>query len=277
MHNPRQSRGLTAVAIPGINALNYNVTQLLTIAVIMGLGSVIQAAVGFASGLLGIPLLVLSGFSLPEATTINIVSTSVQNLTGAIHLRQELAWRDLLMPMLVRWSAIPLGVFALGYVDGYDQTLVKQIIGGLLLAVVLILWISRTEPRERLALPWQLLAFSTSGFLMGLAAMGGGPIVLYVNSVHWSAAKSRAFLFFMSVSGVPIAVAMLAARFGTALASPTLAALLILPVVMIGMNLGFRLGARIDKPLFRQVTFVLLVLIGVGAVLSPYVARLSES
>jgi uncharacterized membrane protein YfcA len=257
--------------------LNYNTTQLLTIALIMGLGSVIQSAVGFASGLLGIPLMVLSGFSLPEATTINIIATSVQNLTGAIHLRQELAWREILMPMLVRWSGIPLGVYALAHIDGHNQTLVKQMIGGLLPAVVAILWVSRAEPRERLALPWQLLAFSTSGFLMGLAAMGGGPIALYVNSVHWSAAKSRAFLFFMSASGVPIAVAMLAARFGTALATPALAALLIMPIVMLGMNLGFRIGKRIDKPLFRKVTFVVLALIGISAILSPYVAQLSES
>lgn len=250
--------------------MNYSATQLLTIAVIMGLGSVIQSAVGFASGLLGIPLMVLSGFSLPEATTINIVATSVQNTAGAFHLREELVWREMLMPTIVRWAGIPIGVLALGYVDGHDQSLVKQLIGGLLLAVVLVLWISRAEPRERLALPWQLLAFSTSGFLMGFAAMGGGPIVLYVNSVHWSAAKSRAFLFFMSASGVPIAIAMLAARFGTTLKSPTIAAIIILPLIMLGMNLGFRLGKRIDKPLFRKVTFALLVLIGVSALLSPW-------
>lgn len=252
--------------------MGYTAAQLLTIAVIMGLGSVIQSAVGFASGLLGIPLLVFCGFSLPEATTINIVATSVQNATGAFQLRAELTWHDMLMPMLVRWSAIPLGVMALGYVDGYDQTVVKQTIGGLLLGVVLLLWLSRTESRERLALPWQLLAFSSSGFLMGLAAMGGGPIVLYVNSVHWSAAKSRAFLFFLSASGVPIAVAMLAMRFGTSLLPPTFAALLVLPVVMLGMNLGFRLGRRIDKRLFRQITFVLLVLIGASALLSPWLS-----
>lgn len=236
----------------------------------MGLGSIIQSAVGFASGLLGIPLMVLSGFSLPEATTINIVATSVQNTLGAFQLREELAWRDLWMPMTVRWSAIPLGVIALGYLDGYDQALVKQVIGGLLLGVVLILWVSRSEPRERLALPWQLLAFSASGFLMGFAAMGGGPIVLYVNSVHWSAARSRAFLFFLSASSVPIVVAMLAARFGASLASPTIAALIVLPLVMFGMNFGFRLGKRIDKPLFRQITFVLLILIGTGALASPW-------
>ena len=239
----------------------------------MGLGSIIQSAVGFASGLLGIPLMVLSGFSLPEATTINIVATSVQNTLGAFRLREELAWPDLWMPMTVRWSAIPLGVIALGYVDGYDQALVKQVIGGLLLAIVLILWVSRSEPRERLALPWQLLAFSASGFLMGFAAMGGGPIVLYVNSVHWSAAKSRAFLFFLSSSSVPIVVAMLAARFGASLVSPTVAALIVLPLVMFGMNLGFRLGKRIDKPLFRQITFVLLILIGVSALTSPWLQQ----
>lgn len=236
----------------------------------MGLGSVIQSAVGFASGLLGVPLLVLSGLSLPEAATINIISTSIQNLSGAIQLRNELSWREMAMPVAVRSLGIPIGVVALGFVAGFDQTLVKQVIGALLLGVVLLMRVSRVQPRERLALPWQLLAFSTSGFLMGFASMGGGPIVLYVNSVHWSAAKSRAFLFLMAASGVPIAVVMLIARFGRELMSPAIAALIVLPVVMLGMNLGFRIGRRIDKPLFRQITFALLVLIGVSAIVSPW-------
>lgn len=239
----------------------------------MGLGSIIQSAVGFASGLLGIPLLVLSGFSLAEAATINIVSTSIQNISGAIQLRYEIVPSEMWLPVLIRSLAIPVGVLALGYVNAYDQAVVKQLIGGLLLAVVLLLWCSRAEPRERLALPWQMLAFSSSGFLMGFASIGGGPIVLYVNSVHWSAAKSRAFLFFLAATGVPIAVGMLFARFGTTIVPPATAALITLPIVLLGMNLGFRLGQRIDKPLFRRITFVLLVLIGVSAIVSPWFER----
>jgi len=89
----------------------YTLTEIALIASVMTLGSVVQGAVGFASGLIGVPLLVLSGFSLPEAATINLVSTSVQNVTGAWKLRPHLELRELVFPVVVRWLAIPCGTY----------------------------------------------------------------------------------------------------------------------------------------------------------------------
>ena len=91
--------------------MTYTPTEIALIAIIMSLGSVVQGAVGFASGLLGVPLLVLTGFSLPEAATINLVSTSVQNITGAWKLWPHLDPSELAFPVLVRWLAIPCGTY----------------------------------------------------------------------------------------------------------------------------------------------------------------------
>jgi uncharacterized membrane protein YfcA len=67
----------------------YTAEEILLVAVVMTIGSVLQGAIGFASGLMGVPMLVLCGFSLIEATVINFISTTVQNFTGAIQLRQQ--------------------------------------------------------------------------------------------------------------------------------------------------------------------------------------------
>ena len=161
----------------------------------------VQGAVGFASGLIGVPLLVLAGFSLAEAATINLVATSVQNVTGAWKLWPHLDTRELAFPVLVRWLAIPCGTYVAYLADQrLDPTQAKQLIGLFLLAVVSLLWGCKISPRDRLNLGWQTLAFSTSGFLMGFAAIGGAPMVVYVNSLTWTASKSRAFLFFCSAA-----------------------------------------------------------------------------
>src|SRR5690606_1562324 len=98
----------------------YPLDDLLLVGIVMIIGSVIQGAVGFASGLLGVPLLVLCGFSIPEAATINLVSTSVQNFTGAWKLCAHLEYTELIYPTLVRICfAIPLGTYTAGIVDQY--------------------------------------------------------------------------------------------------------------------------------------------------------------
>ena len=193
----------------------YSGEQLILIGLIMTFGSVVQGAVGFASGLIGVPLLVLSGFSIPEAATINLCSTSLQNISGAWKLWSHLEPRELAIPVLIRWLGIPCGTY-LAYVA--DQQLTsdqaKQLVGLFLLTVILVLVLFRVQPRERLGLGWQALAFSTSGFLMGFASLGGAPMVVYVNSLNWSASKSRAFLFFCSASSLPIVFAAFGWKYG---------------------------------------------------------------
>jgi len=78
--------------------MSYSTHDLVVIALIMTLGSFLQGALGFASGLVGVPLLVLSGFSLLEATVINFISTIVQNTAGAVQLRAHIDWSEVALP-----------------------------------------------------------------------------------------------------------------------------------------------------------------------------------
>ena len=244
------------------------------IALIMTFGSVIQGAVGFASGLFGVPLLVLSGFALPEAATINLVSTSLQNITGAWRLWPHLNPRELVFPTIVRWLAIPFGTYSAFLADQHlDPAQAKQLVGIFLLATVFLLFGFRVSPREQLHLGWQSLAYSTSGFLMGFAAIGGGPMVIYVNSLNWSASKSRAFLFFCSAACLPVVATSYWLEYGKRILPVALATLLVMPSIFAGLSVGLWLGHRLSKPLFRRITYGLLFVIAISSIVAPMVAR----
>ena len=177
-------------------------------ALIMTAGSVLQGTAGFASGLLSVPLLVNSGFSIPEAATMNLTSTAVQNVIGAWRLWDDLEPGELLRPVLLRWLGIPLGAYTLTMAHQLQPAQARQLIGGVLLLIVLTLWTLRPRPRERLALGWEVLAMTSSGFMLGFASIGGAPLVLYVNALTWSSHRSRAFLFFCAASGVIFSTAV---------------------------------------------------------------------
>jgi uncharacterized protein len=255
--------------------MNFTPNEFATVAVIMTIGSVLQGAVGFASGLMGVPLLVLCGFSLIEATVINFISTAVQNFTGAVQLWSHIEPQEVAWPALLRCVGLPLGTLALAATPGLDQDLVKQIIGAVLLGSVVLLVSLRVTPRDRLGAGWVGLTFISSGFLMGFASIGGAPMVMYVNSLTWSAAKSRAFLFFCSAAIMPLMAAALIWQFGGLLLRPALMAVSVLPPCLLGLWLGLALGARLDKVRFRRLTYALLLVVALAAILSPVVFNAS--
>ncbi len=251
--------------------MDYSATQLTEIALIMGFGAVVQGAVGFGSGLLGVPLLVMAGFTLPESAAINFISTSIQNTAGAWKLSDHLDRKDVLLPTVIRIVMLPVGVAALAFTGGLQPATVRQIVGVVLLLSVGMIRGVRFTPRDQLGIGWQLAAFSSSGFLMGFAAIGGAPMVMYVNALTWSAQKSRGFLFFCSAVCILPLAALFAYRFGRALLPATLAALLVLPIVAACLALGLRLGHRLDKHRFRSITYGLITAIAVASIVGPWV------
>ncbi len=249
----------------------YSPAEIALIGLVMTFGGVIQGAVGFASGMLGVPLLILSGFSLPEAATINLVSGGVQNIIGTWKLRSHLEPRELVFPVCLRWLAIPVGTYVAWLTDQLlSSAQSKQLIGTVLLVTVLLLWICRVAPRERLNAFWQTLAFSTSGFMLGFATMGGSPMAIYVNSLTWSVAKSRAFLFTCSAAGLPIAVIVFLRQYGSRIIPAAITALIVMPGILAGLWVGLHLGHRLPKSLFRKITFALIVSIAAIAIMAPF-------
>jgi uncharacterized membrane protein YfcA len=251
----------------------YAPYDLAIIGLIMTLGSLLQGALGFASGLVGVPLLILCGFPILDATVINFISTAPQNIFGAMQLSEHLEWREVVWPTTFRALGLPMGFYALEQTRHLDQGFAKQIIGAFLLASVLLLVFLRVRPRDQAPLSWTVSAFLSSGFLMGFGAIGGAPMVVYVNNLTWSAAKSRGVLFFCSAALVPFMAAYLLWKYHADAASPATAAVMIMPTVLIALFIGLRLGHRLDKARFRRITYALLVIISIFAIASPLFTR----
>jgi uncharacterized membrane protein YfcA len=247
----------------------YPAHDLAVIALIMTFGSFLQGALGFASGLVGVPLLVLSGFSMLEATVINFISTAPQNIFGAVQLSEHVPVRDVVWPTAFRALAMPVGFVALEHARALDQGVVKQIIGAFVLSSVLVLVFLRVRPRDAPPFGWTAGAFLASGFLMGFGAIGGAPMVVYVNNLTWSAARSRGFMFLTSALLVPFMAAYLIWKYHGMASEPATAALLIMPPVLAALWVGLRIGHTFDKTLFRRLTYGLLVAVSLFAILSP--------
>src|SRR5882724_8979973 len=91
----------------------FSLEQYVVVSLVLFFSSIVLGAVGFAAGLFGIPLLVMSGVSFPDAVAISVVAAAPQNLIPTWQLRREIDFRRALRPMLIRYAFMPLGVFTL--------------------------------------------------------------------------------------------------------------------------------------------------------------------
>jgi uncharacterized membrane protein YfcA len=256
--------------------MELTVFQYVAAAAIMFASSVLQGMVGFASGLFGIPLLLMTGFSLPQSVTIILLAAVVQTVAGSYQLRREIDFRRVLRPALIRLAALPLGVSALWVFSSLDRQSIKPVIGVLLLVILIVQWIWPMRPAAEPKPAWEWIAFSLSGFLLGFCGMGGPPMALWVMAHDWSAARSRAFLFFVLMTGMIPQSLLLLYLFGDEVVQAAFLGLLGIPLVMAGTTLGLVLGARLPKARWRRVTYVVLTVIALSAIVSPFWQSRSE-
>jgi len=249
--------------------MDVSLLQLLEVTAILFASSVLQGAVGFASGLFGIPLMMLTGLTLPEAVTVALIASGVQNLTGSWQLRREIDWSTTWRPVLIRTAAIPLGVWVLWLAGMLSEQRVKQIIGVVILAILIVQWLWRVRPRDSLHVGWEWFAFSLSGFMLGFCGMGGPPMVLWVMAHRWSSRKWRAFLFIVFLSGMIPQLLLLYAVFGDQIHSALLLGLVGVPITFAGTYFGLAIGHRLPLGALRAATYAILVLIAVMAIAAP--------
>jgi hypothetical protein len=233
------------------------------------LGSILQGAVGFAYGLFAIPVLVWLGVPLNETVALMSVSTLVQVLIGAYQLRADIRWKEVWPATLIRVMTIPIGVGLLVVLSALESHQIKQFLGILLLAVLVVQTLWRVEPRDQVHPGWKWLAFSSSGILHGMVAMGGPPVVLWVMAHHWTNRQSRAFLFALFCLAVPIQLGLLYVSFGQEMIPPMLTGLAFAPLVAAGSAVGVRLGNLMTKTMLRQVAFSLLFFIAFASIVTP--------
>jgi len=117
-----------------------------------------------------------------------------------------------------------------------------------------------------------VVAFSLSGVLQGVAAVGGPPLVLWVMAHRWSNRQTRAFLFSTFLLTMPYQLLYLYVHFGPGLLPTMVTGLLFSPLVALGSLTGIRLGNTLPKPLLRKLAYAALLLMAALSILAPFVA-----
>jgi len=247
-----------------------SVSILILIGVILFLCSLIQGIVGFAFNIFAIPLLIWSGFELPEAISITSIPILFQSLTSTYKLRTHILWKEVWIGAIIRYMGIPIGIFLLTLISTFDKSSIKQIVGVAILVIVITQVAFKIKPREKISFIWTFIAFFTSGLTLGLVSMGGPPAILWVMAHKWSALTTRAFLSALFFLASPLQVVLLYYNFGDKLLNFFIVGLAFSPLVIIATIWGVKIGDFLDREKLKKIVLILLVVTSLVSIFSPY-------
>lgn len=229
-------------------------------------GSVVQGAIGFALGMIAVPLLVDAGYSLSQAVALSTLAIGIQVMAGAWQLRDHIPWSEVKLAALVRYATVPVGIALLLLVEDVNGSDVKPLVGiGVLIGVAVRL-AAPQQLKRNLPLPLSVAAFAVSGVLQGLVAMGGPPLVLWMTTRDFRARQARAFTMTLFLLNAPVQVLLLLFFSRTMSVDVVATALLLSPLIYLGTTIGVRAGNRINKLLLNRLALAVLVVIAFNAI-----------
>lgn len=247
------------------------VAEIVPVALILLLSSMVQGMVGFASGMIAVPSLLIVGRPLHEAVTISAVAAFAQNLLGVYSLRREIAFREAVRPILTRFAALPIGVLALKFSGNLDQHHVRQLVGLVVLFGLAMIARSPDASRWRWRRLWDNGAFLSSGFLVGFCGIGGPPLVMWAVAQGWPPARTRGFLFLVFFSSMFLQLLLLGMAYGRSITAPMLIGVAGAPIVLLGTYLGLQIGRRFSRRRLRAVSFVILAVMAIREIVGPLI------
>lgn len=249
------------------------IDQVLFVAGSLMLASAVQTTVGIGYPLIAVPLLLMAGFPPAEAITVSATSNMLGMFFGLYHHRLHVRVRPLLPWVAVCLSMIPVGAALLWLAAGDEANdergVMRQVVGAMVLAALVVQRLLRVKPREHVAPGWGVLATVSSGVSTGLTGIGGPPLVLWVLAHDWPAARVRASLWVFFIPFAPVQMICYTLFFGGGVLYAALLGAAFLPAVLVGTVTGLWLGKRVDSWALRVATTVLLIIIGLTAILSP--------
>ena len=236
---------------------------------ILALAAFIQATVGFAAALFGLPLLLWAGNDLVASQIMIITAMLPQNILAVWKLRQSIDYREVALPAAIRIAALPIGIIGLSYVMTWSDAGIHQLVGLIILLAVALQAMVGIEWKTAQNWYWLLVTFGGSGILQGLSGMSGPPMVLWVHGQRYSADRARAFLFAMYISNFLPQMLLLWWRFGEQVPRAALIAGLSLPAVLVSAMLGLKLGSLLGDRWLRPITYACLIWLALSSLLKP--------
>jgi uncharacterized membrane protein YfcA len=245
--------------------------DVVTVVLIVTVGSAIQTAVGFGFGLVSVPLLLWAGYPLPVAVAIAVGAGALQSGYGAYVVRDAIEWPGALRLAAFQVLGMPFGIAAMHYFAASGQAFAKQVVGGALLLVLTVRLAFRPAPRDHVAPLWGDFAAAISGLFSAALGIGGPPLVLYALAHNWDVARTRGFLWVQFVLGTVPLVVIMAYRFGEPTLVAFAASLLLAPCLWAGARLGFFLTHRWNERTLGRAAVVMLYVLAIASLAGPYV------
>ncbi len=247
-----------------------DISLLITIGAILFICSTIQGAVGFAFNIFAIPLLIWSGLSLPVSITITSIPIFMQSLTSSYKLRNYIKWKEVAVGSIFRYIGLPIGIYLLTLLAGFNENNIKQIVGIVILLIVVLQSFLKIKPMEKVGFFWTFISFFSSGIFLGMVSMGGPPVILWVMAHKWNALSIRAFLSALFFIASPFLLILLYYNFGHELIKYFIVGLSFTPLVVIGTLIGVKLGNYLDHIILKKIIMSLLVITSLVSIFSPY-------
>ena len=215
-----------------------------------------QGLSGFGSALVAMPLLVpLLGLE-HSRPLVAMVSGTLQAVL-LVRYRRAFDFRAVWRLLAASAVAVPIGVFALRYID---ERFTLSLLGVVILAYAIFILSGVTPPKVKHGF-WSYVAGFFGGLLGGAYNTSGPPVVLYGDCCRWPPAAFKSNLqgfFFVNNAFVLVGHAFA----GNVTAEVGWNFLFALPAIAAGIVAAALLDRFISHTLFRKIVLVLLVLLG---------------
>ncbi|MDJ0845143.1 sulfite exporter TauE/SafE family protein [Crocosphaera sp.] len=228
----------------------------LFVPLIILLGVFIQSLSGFGLGVVSMPLITLVIDVRVASPLMNLISL-LTLLIISVYYRNKLEIKAIFRLVIASSLAIPFGVY---FLKNIDQTISSTILGMVVLGYGIYSLLEFPLPSIR-SPKWGYGFAFCSGLLSGAYNTGGPPMIIYGNCCRWTPEQFRSnlnFFFFCNV------IIVLTNHFLQGNITPEVLQLFMIsiPMIVIGLILGFSLSKRVNLLLFRKLVLILLSMAG---------------
>lgn len=245
--------------------IDNSAIEIIAVCVVVLLTAFTQSVVGFGFALLTVPVL-MQIIGLHEAVILASLIGTANNIYQYRDLRADSDAQQVKRFLGASFIGAPFGLIAFMYAN---QNILKVVLGIGVLLGVLLLAKGRDLSNAHISLDWAMGVLS--GFLLTSTSTNGPPLVFALQARKSPPHVFRSTLnMIFLISGIYGLI--LFAAFGEIFESDLFLALVSLPSMAIGVNIGRKVRLRVHPDRFRMVVLVLLAFAGLSSMYAGFSA-----
>ena len=245
--------------------IDNSAIEIIAVCVVVLLTAFTQSVVGFGFALLTVPVL-MQIIGLHEAVILASLIGTANNIYQYRDLRTDSDAQQVKRFLGASFIGAPFGLIAFMYAN---QNILKVVLGIGVLLGVLLLAKGRDLSNAHISLDWAMGVLS--GFLLTSTSTNGPPLVFALQARKSPPHVFRSTLnMIFLISGIYGLI--LFAAFGEIFESDLFLALVSLPSMAIGVNIGRKVRLRVHPDRFRMVVLVLLAFAGLSSMYAGFSA-----